>query len=449
MTYIVFTGATTSANSIENLVNGDILEIAPGSFMATTGASPTINATGNVDIFISGAVYGNYIDVNVALTSGQAALVYIDKTADLSATYTGVAIAGGGYHQVVNAGTIQGFNAWGVFVSGAGAIVNQAGGVIEAVGGIADGDLTATDVNDFVNYGVIMGTTYSFIGTGATDQQVLNNQGVMVGVVDMGNNATNLLYNTGTIALTNVNNSTGIAANDSIIDNLGVIYQTVAGSTATVNMIQLGSANGDYVYNGGTLYLAQSGGGNAASHAIAVGNGSHDYVDNIAGGQIFGNIAFGTGAGDSLINAGLIVGNITLGNGVGDQYSGTQGKLFGTVVCGSGGDTVSAGSDVETIAAGLGNDTFNMANGGETVIHETLAAQHLNGFDIVSNFQTYQAATQQGTFLQLAPSMSATTSFIAYNGGTLVQMALGGGNYSYVDVLGVGVSTVQAQTYFA
>ena len=35
------------------------------------------------------------------------------------------------------------------------------------------------------------------------------------------------------------------------------------------------------------------------------------------------------------------------------------------------------------------------------------------------------------------------------NGGTWIAMGLGGGAYSYLDVVGVGVSTVHAQTYFA
>ena len=45
--------------------------------------------------------------------------------------------------------------------------------------------------------------------------------------------------------------------------------------------------------------------------------------------------------------------------------------------------------------------------------------------------------------------MSVGTYFVAYQGGTLVETPIGGGNYAYINVLGTGVATVQAHTYFA
>jgi hypothetical protein len=246
----------------------------------------------------------------------------------------------------------------------------------------------------------------------------------MVGGINMSTNAADLLYNTGTMDATSNASSFGYFVHDSAVFNSGLMYQSISKITTTA-MIGSGNGAGDYVYNTGTLAAILGSGANAA--AILMGNGAGDYV----------------------YNSGVIYGNVVLGNGAGDAYLGANGKIGGTIICGSGGDRINTGADIETVKAGTGNDTFNVGTGGETIIQETAANQISNGFDVVSNFQTYNAAAQQGTFLQLDPNFAASTSFSTYNGGTLVQMALGGGLYSYVDVLGASVAEVKAQTYFA
>jgi hypothetical protein len=432
MTYQIYNGATIGAGDAFTLASGDVLQTLAGSLLASTNSNG-VNATGGVTVEVAGSVGGLNNGIYDSTASGDSSTVYIDKTGYVFSGLNGegVFIAGAGYHTIVNSGAVQSIGSgsatimnpvlgYGVETNGAGVIINQLGGYITGGVAILQSGGTAADRNTIVNYGTIVGTTYSFVGTGA-DKEVLDNQGVMVGAIVMSSNAANLLYNTGTIDMTNNSGYAGCSAADSAVVNSGVMYQTAT----AVSMIWTGNGVGDYVYNTGTL--AEIPGDYPNSAAVRMGNGAGDYV----------------------YNSGVIYGNVVLGNGAGDAYLGANGKISGTITCGSGGDRINTGSDIEIVKAGTGNDTFNVGTGGETIIQESAAKQLSNGFDVVSNFQSYAAAAQQGTFLQLDASFASSTNFIAYNGGTLVQMSLGGGNYSYVDVLGSSVASVQAQTYFA
>jgi hypothetical protein len=429
MTYTIFGGYTNvNVGAALTMASGDQLRTLAGSVLASS-AGNGVTAAGSVNIEVAGTIGGLYDGIYNNTVSGQNSVIYIDKTGYVfsGADQIGIGLFGQGTHTIFNSGSVEssGVDGWGISVAGAGLIVNQAGGAIIAGMGIVAQDSTATDVNDIINYGVIVGSENSFYGSGA-DKELLDNQGTMIGAVLMSSNAADLLYNLGTMDATNITNLTGFNVRDSAVFNAGLMYQTVTGSTATT-MIKTGSGAGDYVYNTGTLAEILGAGANSADAAILMGNGAGDYV----------------------YNSGVIYGNVVLGNGAGDAYLGVNGKISGTIICGSGGDRINTGSDIEIVKAGTGNDTFNVGNGGESIIQETAANQISNGFDIVSNFQSYVAASQQGTFLQLDASFSGSTTFSAYNGGTLVQMSLGGGHYSYVDVLGASVAAVQAQTYFA
>ena len=428
MTYTVYTGFKNGAADAFTMVSGDILQTLDGSVLVSTNGNGII-ASGSASIEVAGIVGGYYNGIYDSTNSGDVCSVYIDRTAYIfsSPGQQGIEISGAGTHTVINSGAVQssGLGGWGIGTFGAGLVINELGGSVTGGYAIYQYDATASDLNTILNYGTIVGTTYAFNGTGA-DKEVLDNQGAMVGAIVMSSNAANFLYNLGTMDGTNANNQAGFAVQNSAVFNSGLIYQIVAGSTA-VAMIQTGNGGGDNVYNTGTLAELLGAGANSADAAVALGNGAGDYV----------------------YNSGQIYGNVVLGNGAGDAYLGATGKIAGTIICGSGGDRINTGSDIEIVKAGTGNDTFNVGTGGETIIQETAAKQISNGFDVVSNFQSYNAATQQGTFLKLDASFASSTSFSAYNGGTLVQMSLGGGNYSYVDVLGASVASVQAQTYFA
>ena len=428
MTYTIYANYTNTLGNAFTMASGDSLQMLAGSVLASSGGDG-INATGSVLVEVAGTVGGLNNGIFDSDAAGNLAIIYIDKTGYVFSgpSGQGINISGAGTHTIFNAGAIQsiGIDGWGVVFAGAGLIVNETGASISSGRAVLDGDATSTDANTIINYGTIIGSEDSFWG-GNNDKELLDNQGTMIGAVVMSSNAANLLYNLGTIDATNTTNSTGFSVHDSAVFNSGLMYQTVAGAAATT-MIQTGNGGGDNVYNTGTLAELLGAGANSADAAVALGNGAGDYV----------------------YNSGQIYGNVVLGNGAGDAYLGATGKIAGTIICGSGGDRINTGSDIEIVKAGTGNDTFNVGTGGETIIQETAAKQISNGFDVVSNFQSYNAATQQGTFLKLDASFASSTSFSAYNGGTLVLMSLGGGAYSYIDVLGASVAAVQAQTYFA
>jgi hypothetical protein len=426
MTYYIYNSSFVGAGNAFPLAAGDVLQTLVNSVLASNNANG-VNATGGVTIEVAGSVGGLNNGIYDTTTNGASSVIYIDRTGYVFSGVDGqgINITGVGHHTIVNSGAIQsvGNTGYGIETVGSGVIINQLGGYITASSAIFQNDNIAGDLNTIVNYGTIVGTGYSFVGTGS-DKEVLNNQGLMVGGISMSTNAADLLYNTGTMDATISTSNVGYLVHDSAVVNAGLMYQSISKVT-TEAMIEGGNGAGDYVYNTGTLAAILGSGANAA--AILMGNGAGDYV----------------------YNSGVIYGNVVLGNGAGDSYLGANGKISGTIICGSGGDRINTGSDIEIVKAGTGNDTFNVGNGGETIIQETAAKQISNGFDVVSNFQSYVAASQQGTFLQLDPSFSGSTSFSAYNGGTLVQMSLGSGHYSYVDVLGASVAAVQAQTYFA
>jgi hypothetical protein len=429
MTYTVYANYKNGAADAFDMVSGDILQTLDGSVLVSTNGNG-ITAGGSVSIEVAGTVGGYYNGIYDSIDAGDVCSVYIDRTGYIfsSPGRQAIEIPGAGTHTVINSGAVRssGTSGWGIATFGAGLVINELGGSITGGYAIYQDDATASDLNTILNYGTIVGTTYAFQGAGS-DKQVLDNQGTIVGAIVMSSNAADLLYNLGTMNATNTGNFTGFAVQNSGVFNAGLMYQIVAGSTATI-MIQTGNGVGDYVYNTGTLAELLGAGASTASAAVALGNGAGDYV----------------------YNSGQIYGNVVLGNGVGDAYLGATGKIAGTIFCGSGGDRVDTGADIEIVKAGTGNDTFNIGTGGESIIQEAAAKQLSNGFDVVSNFQIYNATTKLGTFLQIDASLHATTGFTSDGaGGTYVYMGLGGGNYSYIDVVGVGVATVQAQTYFA
>ena len=428
MTYTIFTGVINGTANAFTMASGDILATVAGSLLGSTAANG-VYAAGSVTIEVAGTIGGYYNGISDSLAAGGSSIVYIDRTGYVFSAPggEGVYISGAGTHSITNLGAIEALGGvgWGIATAGAGLIVNELGGYVTGGSAIYQNDTTAADLNTILNYGTIVGTTYAFQGSGI-DKEVLDNQGTMVGTISMSSNAADLLYNLGTMDATNTGNYTGFYAQNSAVFNAGLMYQVVAGSSATA-MIQTGNGVGDNVYNTGTLAEILGPGGSDASSAISLGNGAGDYD----------------------YNSGHIYGNVVLGDGAGDAYLGANGTIAGTIFCGSGGDRINTGADVEIVKAGTGNDTFNIGTGGETIIQETATQQISNGFDVISNFQSYNAAAQQGTFLQLGSSFSASTNIVAYNGGALVELSLGGGNYSYIDVLGASVAAVKAQTYFA
>jgi hypothetical protein len=451
MTYTVYNGTFIGAGNAFTMAAGDSLQTLPLSILASTNGDG-ISATGNVAIEVGGQVGGDLNGILDVLSAGQSSFVYVEKTGNVfSAPFEqGINIVGnvaGAQHTIFNAGSVQsiGSDGFGIEVQQAGLIVNEAGGSISAGDGIVDFDSTATDVNNIVNLGSLVGSTFAFEGNNA-NEELFSNEGTVSGSISMGGNAADVLYNTGAM---NASAASGFSVGDSFVGNYGTMSETVASSSA-VNMIVFGNGAGDSLYNGGTIVETQSGGSNPSSSAVLFGSGAGDRLGNGSGGTIDGNVKFGSGNGQYVNNQGVINGNVYLGAGVADAYYGASGHLVGTgsLFMGNGGDTAVMGNGTENVQAGLGFDNMTMSNGGLTYVYEPLSEQQNGGWDYVNNFQTANGATHQGTYLILSASLSGSTTFSAFNGGTLVTMALGSGHFSYIDLPGAAVSTVQAQSQF-
>lgn len=449
MTYTIYDSYINGVGNAFTMASGDALQTLAGSTLASSGGNG-INATGTAYIEVGGTVGGNANGIYVGTASASdSAYIVVEKTGNVfsGVSTQGIQVSGAGSHTILNAGSIQSFGSagYGLVTWGAGQIVNQVGGYIQAGDGVVDDDSTASDVSSFVNYGTVSGSTYAYRGLGVGDIQIVDNEGAMVGRVYMGTNAADLVYNRGTMDATGAN-GTGFALVDSVLNNAGLMYESLSTASA-VNMITFGNHAGDYFTNSGVVAEIHAA---AGSRAVSFGNGAGDILSNESSGVIYGDVSFGSGAGDAVVNNGAIYGNVILGNGAGDAYYGQHGHLNGNVVCGSGGDIVYSGSGYETATAGLGNDSFYSGSGGGLVIAETVAAQQANALDVVNNFQVATGELGKGTYLHLDAALSSTTLFMSDgNGGTWIAMGLGGGAYSYLDVVGVGASTVHAQTYFA
>ena len=442
MTNFIFNATVTTT---QNLARGDNAYVT-GIGQILVPGSDGILAAGNTTLEVDGTVYSGGGDgVRFTSVAGNSAFAYVGRTGMVSSgpNLEGVNFTGPGTHTLVNDGQIRsiGFDGFGVQIDGAGTIVNR--GAITAASGILDANLTAGDRNAVYNYGSISGT--DFVLRGGADRMAFDNFGSASGGVAMGSGAGDLFYNTGSLALNDKGFREGAGAGDAISNYLGSIVETVNDTAAAVDMILFGSGAGDYLYNSGIV--RELGATRAASNAIHAGAGNGDFVVNDTAGEIDGNVSLGAGSGQYVYNPGLIKGDVHLGNGAGQAYTGATGTLDGTLFLGAGGDYALEGVNATTVVAGLGNDTLDMSNGGHTTVRETAANLQVNGFDTLRNFQT--AANGAYTRLSIDSAFAGTTLFAAFQGGTLVEIGLGGGNYSFVNVLGASVATVQSQTFFA
>jgi hypothetical protein len=443
------------------------LVVAPNVDVVSQNYDCIDTTSGGVSIINSGQIYGNYTAIANTYANTYSQMTITNEAGGSiiggnSAIYIGInAFSIANYGSIANSS----YSNFAIQTSGTGTFLNYgslAGGYFDTANssqhlyfynaGTISGIPSATSQDAFdgvdgsgqetlMNVGSMFGNVTMSNGAG----DILDNEGHMAGSVSMGANTSNLVHNGGTMDATGVS-GTGFTLVDSVLDNVGLMYQSLS-TASPVNMITFADHAGDYFRNSGVVAEIH---GAAGSNAVAFGNGGGDVLDNEASGVIYGNVSFGSGAGDSMVNDGAIYGNVTLGNGAADAYYGQKGHLYGNVVCGSGGDYVYSGSGYETATAGLGNDVFYAGAGGGLVINETAAAQHANELDTVANFQVATGVAGQGTYLHFDASMASSTFFMSDgHSGTWIAMSLGGGNYSFIDVLGAGVSTVQSQSYFA
>jgi hypothetical protein len=455
--------------------------ISGGIDMRYKSDDTTFNGGGNQTIYINGGLLGS-LDDYWGTTSGNDR-IFVGSTGYIDYYWFGAINLGGGGHSIVNQGTISTSTyanailingsvgtdttsrdsiANSGVISGAEGVIGRTGDAVVSAGATAGVDLT--------NSGSILAGSGAIgvnIGQGSGNYSTVANSGLVTGGVDVSGGhiwATNTgtiegadnfsganayFVNAGALILTTGTNVNGltISGANSYLSNNGQIYDSVNDSSGAVDAIKTGDQAAFRVYNDGLIWVG--GATNANTDAIALGAGAGDMIYNDKAGVIYGNVGMGSGAGDYVANGGLIVGTVALGSAASDLYYGTNGKLSGTVVCGSGGDVVYTGSDSENVTGGLGNDYIVAGTGGGLTLREGVANQAANGWDTVSNFQAYSAVSGAGTFLHLDAGMASTTTFTAYNGGTLVTMSLGGGHHAYVDVLGVGVAAVHAQTHFS
>lgn len=286
-----------------------------GSLSGALNNSGTISSTPGAGVMYAIGVQIN-TDLSGSLTnSGTISATNTNGGGKGSTLAAGVSIGGNLSGQLTNSGTIS-----ATVRDGAG--FQQAfGGYINAVDGVLtnSGTISAT-VSGGVFYGAAQGLLIS------TLNGTLNNSGTIsasaTGDVAYGNAATGVsvgtlvgaLSNSGTIsakATGNVaygNNATGVNVSslNGVLNNSGTISASVSsgGKGSYAYGINVGNPLHGTINNSGTIRGSATGEGADVYSIYAPGAGGKGTLNNLAGGQLIGNLVTGTGV--AVNNAGTI-----------------------------------------------------------------------------------------------------------------------------------------------
>jgi hypothetical protein len=334
------------------------------------------------------------------------------------------------------------YNNGGIVANGDGVILensndhfyNEPSGTVFGFRGV---EMTTTG-ETFVNYSAVSGDVYGAEDTGGDN--VISNYGTIEGPTA----GLNIAAGGDTIA----NSTTGTIGGGITIASGGQTIMNAGAIEGNVTFTGTANSNPNSLWNFGDIF-----------GSVTLGAAGNTTIDNF--GTIIGAggtaISLGSGPNDVVNNDGIINGNVMLGNGAHAVYNGTAGQIIGDIFAGSGGDTIFAGSGPTTmiggsgtdaliggagtdaIFAGTGNDYIQAGSGTNFIGFETsnIIANH---FDNVANFGP-------NTYLTLPAADVSTTAFVAFNGGTLVGVPVGGAFFG-VFVSGVAPSAVQAHTIF-
>jgi serralysin len=201
-------------------------------------------------------------------------------------------------------------------------------------------------------------------------------------VVSVGVSASFTLRNAGVIegnALAiNVQESDNILPTTARITNTGTITggtEALSIGVDTANIVNRGTMTGVIgcitntlglsdmtIVNEGTLRVDTV----AAGVAIA-GNTGTDTLRNL--GTVVGDVLLGDGT-DTIVNDGLIRGTIDMG-GSNDTYAGLLGRVTGTVLGGTGFDTLTGGAAADSLDGGVNGDALSGGAGADVLFGRT------------------------------------------------------------------------------
>jgi RTX calcium-binding nonapeptide repeat (4 copies) len=353
----IFTGSNTN-NDCTVVIDGTVTALFPsatvllngtttagaasgiGSYLLTVGTTGVVRSLGNGPGLFTGGTGNVTVNNGVvdAVTTGiinNGALFTLLNTGLITARAIGVNVVGGGA-KVTNTGEIAALTGAALDMFGDASLIQNAGRLSGATGIDVDGNS-----NTVVNTGQITGVT------GVTLVGDFNSFANATGATIAATAAGLVLDGGGITQVTNAGSLTGVQIGISVgsvttvLTNHGLIEG--AGSIA----IQLtNTATALTLLNTGTIRAG-------AGVAIAVeGNTGVEAITN--SGTMIGGLALGDGT-DVVTNTGVIRGNVDMGAGA-DRVTAVEGRIFGSILGGGGNDTVVGGAQADTVLGGTEND---------------------------------------------------------------------------------------------
>jgi Ca2+-binding RTX toxin-like protein len=311
---------------------GVVRTLNAGFGVYTRGGANSITNNGLIDAATSGIVNngGTSAILNAGRIMAQSDAInqvgnqgVLTNTGDISSAYAAAMRTFGDASILHNTGTLEGFQ--GILLVGDSNTIWNAGVITATIGVDCSGtDNTLTNTAD----GRILGTSRGVTINGGGTQHLVN-AGSITGAVgiDVGAQAT-LLANSGLI--------------EGVTGQAVEVTNTVPTTALTLT-------------NTGTI--------RAAGAVAILGNAGVEAVRNT--GIIIGGIALAGGA-DVVTNTGIIRGDVDLGAGA-DRLMAVEGRIFGSILCGAGNDTVVGGAQADTVLGGADNDLL-LGGAGDDVL---------------------------------------------------------------------------------
>jgi hypothetical protein len=427
------TDSIASGNAL-TLTAGDVLFVTRGVNIAST-ASDGVFSSGGVTVENHGTIFGDFNGLEIGAT-GQTTSVFNGSDGIISGGPGEQGMTVTGTYVISNYGQINcpGFNGYGVYTSGPGAIYNY--GSITAGFGIISSDSVASDTVTTYNYGTVTGSAYSYYGNANALERLIN-AGTMTGDIRLGTGTGDIFDSSlgrifGTITCgiggdTVVGATNGGAINggsgaDVLIANQS---QTAANNAAKTTLD--GKTGINALYGGGafTTFIAgdTNGGYNQIWGGASQMTGVYGYVNN--------TLSFAVAPAGVFVD--LLNGhNAYVGSTVGGAWAGTGtyedsivnvpnviGSAFGDVIQADNGvDRVTGGGKADQLYAGSGansQDTFvytgysdsNTVTGYDTVI----------GFKIGTDKIDLSALSTSGAHLSISTNGLSNTLYVMQTPG--------------------------------
>ncbi|MCF2904604.1 hypothetical protein L0666_06365 [Octadecabacter sp. CECT 8868] len=331
-----------TANGVTLTTDDEILILEGVHVISTTGDGIYGSTSAdNVDITVAGTVVG---DNRGIMAFGDDITLTILETGSVIGTLedagTGALNFEGENASVTNYGTILGSDMFGIFFGDPSATLNNSG-QISGTSGVLLWDTDAT----IVNSGTIMGSAND-----RTDEFVDH------GVVVRG----------GASVITNLDG--GIIGTSSQDGSGVVIMSNLFGSEFTLNNFGqiVGDAYGFVNNSNSTILVSDINNHGTISGNVAGMQGGAGIEDVANSGLIGGDVNLGNGD-DKLLNFGLIDGDVDLG-GDDDIYRAIgDGAVAGSIVGGSGDDTLTGASGEDEFFGDAGDDILRGADGDDVL----------------------------------------------------------------------------------